>query len=148
MEKAYRYFVFLIIVGMMLAACSKGGTDTSGGEGGGNPHVDSPSDTTAPVVIINTPVPDQVYTSGTIINVTGRITDDFGLYRGTVRITNDANGALLKEQQYEIHGLLAYNFNISYTTAVTAVSDYTVRVTFEDHGYNTASRSVKVKVNP
>ena len=148
MEKVYRYFVSLIIVGMMLVACSKGGTDTSGDEGSGNPHVDSPSDTTAPVVIINTPVPDQVYTSGTIINVTGRITDDFGLYRGTVRITNDANGALLKEQQYEIHGLLAYNFNISYTTAVTAVSDYTVRVTFEDHGNNTASRSVKVKVNP
>lgn len=147
MQTAYRYFVSLVFVSVMLAACSKGGTDTTGG-GGGGPHFDSPQDTTAPGVIINTPVPDQVYTSGNIMNVTGRITDDLGLYRGTIRITNDANGTLVKEQQYEIHGLLAYNFNISYTTGVTIISDYTVKVTFEDHGLNTASKSVKVKVNP
>lgn len=147
MHKAYRYFVSLIIVGMMLAACSKGGADTTNG-GGGGPHVDSPQDTTAPGVIITTPVAHQIYSSGNIINVTGRITDDLGLYRGTISITNDANGTLLKEQRYEIHGLLAYNFNISYTTDVTVISDYTVKVTFEDHGLNTASKSVKIKVNP
>ncbi len=148
MKQGYKYF-FLVAMAIVLlaAACSKGGTPTND-DGNGNPHVENQADTIAPVIIINTPILDQVYTSGTIINVTGRITDDFGLYRGTIRITNDADGALLKEQQYEIHGLLAYNFNISYTTAVTAISDYTVRVTFEDHGYNSASKSVKVKVNP
>ena len=33
------------------------------------------------------------------------------LYQGSIRITNDANGELLKQQLYEIHGVLSYNFN-------------------------------------
>ena len=35
--------------------------------------------------------------SGNAINVTGRITDELGLYRGNIRITNDGNGGVLKE---------------------------------------------------
>ena len=55
--------------------------------------------------------------SGNAINVTGRITDDFGLYRGTIRVVNDANGVVLVNQPYEIHGMLLYNFNINHTAA-------------------------------
>ena len=132
---------------MLTAACSKGGT-TPYDDGSGIPHIYNPGDTTAPVLDIYTPTQNQVFTSGNVINVTGRIADDAGLYRGNIKITNDANGALLKEQQYEIHGILFYNFNISYTSSVTAVSDYTVTVTFEDHGLNSTTKSVRVKVNP
>jgi hypothetical protein len=89
-----------------------------------------------------------VFISGNVINVTGRITDDLGLYRGSIRITNDANNAVVKEQLYEIHFVLSYDFNISYTTNVSVPSNYTVTVFFEDHGYNNATKSVKVKVNP
>ena len=131
---------------MFVVACSKGGS--SSGDGGGSHPTPSPIDTIAPVLTINTPAPNQVFTSGNVINITGRITDDLGLYRGSIRITNDANGALIKEQLYEIHYVLGYDFNISYTTNVTLPSDYTVTVFFEDHGYNNASKSVKVKVNP
>lgn len=129
-------FVFLF------TACSKGGVPEE------NPHVVNNSDFTAPVVEIFTPTADQVFTSGNVISVTGKITDEAGLYRGSVRITNDANGALVKEQQYEIHGLLLYNFSVTHTTAVTVASDYTVTVSFEDHGSNTTVKSVRVKVNP
>jgi hypothetical protein len=31
---------------------------------------------------------------------------------------------------------------------VSSTSNYTITVSFEDHGYNTVTRSVKIKVNP
>ncbi|MEI9911180.1 MAG: hypothetical protein WDO71_16830 [Bacteroidota bacterium] len=137
---------------MSLPGCTKGGAgigDVDGGGGGGNSsHLDNPSDTIPPVVKIDTPVADQVYTTGSVINVTGKVTDGDGLYRGSIRIINNASGALLKEQLYEIHGILQYDFNVSYTASVAVASDYTVTVSFEDHGQNVTSVSAKVKVNP
>src|SRR5258705_3116200 len=141
------HILLFLAAGIMFAvACSKGGSSSD--NGGGSHPTPSPVDTIAPVLTINTPTPNQVFTSGNVINISGRITDDLGLYRGSIRITNDANNAILKEQLYEIHYVLGYDFNISYTTNVTVPSDYTVTVFFEDHGYNNASKSVKVKVNP
>jgi hypothetical protein len=139
-------FCFCAVV-MIAVACSKGSTSSAHSGGGGSP-TPAPNDTTAPSLNINTPTSNQVFTSGNVINVTGRITDDLGLFRGSIRIVNDANNVVLKEQLYEIHYVLAYDFNISYTTNVTVPSDYTVTVFFEDHGYNNATKSVKVKVNP
>ena len=142
------HILFILITGVLLAlGCSKGGTSSD--DNGGGPHpTPPPNDTLAPVLTINTPIPDQIYTSGNVINIPGRITDELGLYRGSIRITNDANAMILKEQLYEIHYVLAYDFNISYTTNVSIPSDYTVTISFEDHGFHSATKSVKVKVNP
>jgi len=146
MKTRVHLLIFLTAGVLFAVACSKGGSSSD--DGGGLHPTPSPNDTIAPVLNINTPTTNQVFTSGSMINITGRITDDLGLYRGSIRITNDANGALLKEQLYEIHYVLGYDFNISYTTNVTVPSDYTVTVFFEDHGYNNAIKLVKVKVNP
>lgn len=110
--------------------------------------MNNPSDIIAPVLNVYTPTENQVFSNGNTIAITGRTTDENGLYRGSIRVINDENGAVLKEQLIEIHGLLGYNFAINYTASVTAVSNYTVTVTFEDHGYNAVTKSVKIKVNP
>ena len=145
--KSRVHILLWLSAGILFAvACSKGGS--SSGDGGGSHPTPSPIDTIAPVLTVNTPTANQVFTSGNSINISGRITDDLGLYRGSIRVTNDANGAILKEQLYEIHYVLGYDFNISYTPNVAVPSDYTVTVFFEDHGYNNAAKSVKVKVNP
>lgn len=141
----YIFFIYVILI-LFSASCSKGGgaaDDHNNGGGGGNP---SPNDVTAPVLEIFTPTANQAFTSGNSINITGRITDDLGLYRGSIRITNDANGSLWREQLYDIHYVLLYNYNIS--EAITVPGDYTITVRFEDHGYNSATKSVKIKVNP
>lgn len=138
---------FRVAFVVLLAACSKGGSSSSD-DGGGGTHIPSPNDTTAPLLDIYTPTDSQVFTSGSTITITGRLTDDLGLYRGTIKITNDANGDILKNQAYEIHGLRLYDFSLAYVTSVTTASDYTVTVSFEDHGYNSVTKSVKVKVNP
>jgi len=133
---------------VLLASCSKGGSTSDNGGSVIHNNNTPPVDTVAPVLDIFTPSANQVFTSGNTINVTGRITDDLGLYRGSIRISNDANGSILKEQLYEIHYQLLYNFNISYTPNVTVPSNYTVTVFFEDHGLNSATKSVKIQVNP
>ena len=148
MKLRIQHLFFFVVLITVFAACSKGGTATDDGDGSGGPHVVTPTDVTAPVIDITTPVVNQVFASGNVINVTGKLTDDYGLYRGSIRISNDAGGAVLKEQLYEIHGLLFYNYSISYTATVTTSADYTVTVTFEDHGLNTTTKSVKIKVNP
>jgi Bacterial Ig domain len=142
--KRVRFYMVLLIV-LTGFSCSKGGNE--GGDDDGT-HVVSPNDVTAPVLVINTPTTNEVFATGNTINITGRITDDLGLYRGTIRVTNDANGELLKQQVYEIHGVLSYNYNVSYTPSVTVASNYTVTVSFEDHGSNATTQTVKIKVNP
>ena len=135
-----------IMIAVAIAGCSKAGTATP--DDGGGLHIINNNDTVPPVVEIYTPVASQVFANGTSISITGKISDDNALYRGSIRITNDANGDLVKEQLYEIHGLLFYNFNLSHTVAVSTAADYTVTVAFEDHGLNQTSKSVKIKANP
>jgi hypothetical protein len=142
--KVHHIFLSAVIM-VAISACSKGGTST---DNGGNPHVETPNDTIPPQITIFTPNDNQVFSTGNVINISGKVTDDYGLYRGTIRIVNDANGAALLTQPYEIHGILLYNFNINQTASVGVATDYTVTVSFEDHGYNTATKSVKIKVNP
>lgn len=144
-------FALLALCITLICSCGKGSpvAPEPGGGGNGNPnHNLNNDDTTAPVLQILSPVDMQAYSSGSAIQVKGKITDDLGLYQGRIRILNDANGSVLKEQLYEIHGTVAYNFDISYVATVTAASQYTVSVFFEDHGLNTVTKSVKVKVNP
>jgi phosphate-selective porin len=147
MKNGIQYIFYYAVLAIVFGACSKAGTTTDDGSGTGQ-HVVTPTDVTAPVIEITTPAVNQVFVNGNVINVTGKLTDDYGLYRGSIRITNDANGAVLKEQLYEIHGLLLYDYSISYTATVTAVADYTITVAFEDHGLNTTTKSVKIKVTP
>lgn len=147
MKRVSLILIMLTASVLLLLSCSKGGS--SGGDDDNGPHP-GPTvlDTIAPSLVINTPTANQVFTSGSPINVTGRITDDLGLYRGSIRITDDANGNTLKEQAYEIHFVLSYDFSVSYTPTVTTASNYTVTVFFEDHGYNGVAKIVKIKVNP
>ena len=139
MRLIYFLLFFLIIV-----SCSRNGTPDPGT---GGPHIVNPDDTTNPLVTIFKPMNTQIFTDGDTIKVEGTVTDN-GLYRGFIRITQNPAGTVAKEQQYEIHGLQSYNFNLHYKTAVTSATDYTILVQFEDHGFNTGSKSVQVKVNP
>jgi hypothetical protein len=129
----------------ILSSCSKTGSG-SGSDDNNHVPVDV-NDVTYPVIVIDKPLTDQVFTSGDTIKIQGLVTD-IGLYQGNVKIINDANGLALLDKHYEIHGLASYNFSQAYKTSVTTVSNYTVSVDFEDHGLNVTTKTVKVKVNP
>ena len=110
-------------------------------------HVITENDTSYPVLEITTPTSNQVFTSGSSINITGKVTDN-SLYQGTISIRNDATGAIVKEQNYEIHYIGTYNFSLAHILSVTVSTDFTVIVKFEDHGHNQSSKAVQITVNP
>lgn len=148
MRKGVYTLIISVLLSGLMVACAKSGSNTDDGGGGGGPHIITDNDTTRPVLTVITPSNNQVYTSGSSVSVSGTITDDMGLYRGYVRITNDVTGEVVKEQLYEIHGILSYNFNVAAAVTVTAATDFTVTVFYEDHGLNGVNRTLKVKVNP
>ncbi len=148
MKTHYRRVLAVVLILFSLDSCTSKGVYVDDGSGGGGPHVFNPTDITAPDITIYTPTTNQVFSSGNTINITGKLTDDYGLYRGTIRLINDATGYALINQPYEIHGFKSYDFNVMHNTSVTVASDYTVVVSFEDHGLNVTTKSVKVKVNP
>ena len=129
----------------LITSCSRSGgiPDEPGG-----PHTEDPQDTIPPVITISSPSSGQEFANGSTVSITGNISDNKGLYRGTIRLTEDAGGTVLREQSYEIHGLLSYNFSLGHTVNVSAVTDCTVTVSFEDHGYNRVTRSVRCKLRP
>jgi hypothetical protein len=142
MKKNIYWSLSWVAIVILFAACTRGGDPVE------EPiHQFLNDDTTDPVIQITTPADNQVFTSGANINVTGKVTDN-SLYQGSIKIINNANNAVLKEQLYEIHGLQLYNFNLAYAATVAAQSNYSVIVTFDDHGGHTSADTVKVKVNP
>ena len=134
-----------LIAVLLFLSCSKN-TGSGSSDDGDHIPVDN-NDVSYPVIVIDKPLTDQVFVSGDTIKIQGRITDN-GLYRGKIKIVNDASGLALLDQAYEIHGFTLYDFNLAYKTSVTSASNYTVSVEFEDHGLNLTTKTVKVKVNP
>jgi Bacterial Ig domain len=134
-------FSFCVAITIIVVACSKGGTAAQ------DSHISDFSDSTTPVVEILNPSDNQAFRSGDTIKIDGKVTDN-SLYRGSIRITNDANAAVILEQLYEIHGYQLYNFHLEYKISVSAASNYTVTVQYEDHGLNAGIKTVKVKVDP
>jgi hypothetical protein len=143
---AVRNFQIIVYIAITLISCSKGGAIIEEPDAGA--HVFNPQDVTAPVITVNTPTDNQVFVSGSTITISGRLTDDYGLYRGTIKVIKDATGFELKNQPYEIHGFKTYDFSLPHVTSETSPADYTIVVSFEDHGLNVTTKSVKVKVNP
>jgi hypothetical protein len=139
--KCYKsLFSFCLAVTILAAACTKGVEPQ-------DIHAIDYNDTTLPIVVINNPSNNQSFKSGDIIHVSGKVTDN-SLFQGSIRFTDDASGSIMKEQQYEIHGLQEYNFDLPYPASVLVVSNYTVTVQYEDHGLNITTQSVKIKINP
>lgn len=141
-------FFISIVVTFIFISCSKG-AGGAGDENGGGIHGPIDYDTIAPVVTISSPATNQTVASATSFTITGTVTDDYGLYQGFVAVTADASGVEMKKQQYEIHGFKGYNFSVPFTTpVVTAVTDYTITVLFEDHGNNKTIKILKIKITP
>jgi hypothetical protein len=144
-----KIFPAVIAAVILIASCSRGeGPGSGGGGGNGGPHVITDQDSIAPVVTINTPTEGQVFSSGTSVSMTGRVTDETGLYQGTVKLVNNATGNEVKSQEYQIHGFSSYDYIVTYAPTITTPTDFTVVVSFMDHGLNSTSRSVKIKINP
>ncbi len=103
-----------------------------------NPDAIDQNDDIFPVITVSKPTAGQVYLSGDSIVVQGKTTDDKIVYKGKVRITNDATSAIVAESYYESHLLTAIDFRLAYNAIVTLPTDFSILVEFRDHGANTS----------
>jgi hypothetical protein len=136
-----RSFLLYSLVILFCISCSRGGAPAE------DIHAIDTMDDTFPVVVVNTPADKQAFTSGSVVNVTGKVSDN-SLFQGSITIRNETDGLIVKDQYYEIHFIPSYNFSMSCPISVTATTDYTVTVKFEDHGFNITTKTLKITVNP
>ena len=133
----------LVLPSVILVSCSKVGSPAE-------ETLDAidQNDDVLPTITISKPTANQVYTSGDSIIVEGKVTDDKIVYKGKVQIKNDANNLVMADSYYESHFLQAINYRLAYKAEVTVPTDFSILVEFQDHGANTSTTTIKVKVNP
>jgi hypothetical protein len=103
------------------------------------------ADTVPPTIALSLPADNQVYTNGQTINIKG-VLKDSDLHAATITITNDAGGAALYNTYLSIHGTSSYNVNENWVSAVTSVTNATLKVEAVDYSGNKAERKVPVKI--
>ena len=132
-----------VLASVILISCSKVGSP-------GEETLDAidQNDDVFPTITISKPTTNQVYTSGDSIIVEGIVTDDKKLYKGKVQIINDANSFVLADNYYQTYFLQVINFRLAYKAVVTVPTDLNILIEFQDHGTNTSTATIKVKVNP
>ncbi len=142
--KGYLYFIrILILASVVLISCTK-----VGGPGEETLDAIDQNDDIFPTITISKPTANQEYTSSDSIIVEGKVTDDKIVFKGKVQIKNDVNNLVMADGFYESHFLQAINYRLAYKAVVTAPTDFSILVEFQDHGANTSTTIIKVKVNP
>jgi len=142
-RKDFLLTLLVVLTSVMIISCSKVGA-------GQQENLDAidQNDDVFPVVTVSKPTANQVYTSGDSIIVEGKVTDNKIVYKGKVQIKNDANNLVMADSYYESHFLQAINYRLAYKAEVTVPTDFSILVEFQDHGANTSTTTIKVKVNP
>jgi len=132
----------VVLAGLIAVSCTKVGAAEED-----NIDAIDQNDDVFPVIAVSRPTPNQVYVSGDSIIVEGKVTDDKKLYKGRVQIKNDSTG-LAEEAYYETHFLSTIDFRFAAKAVVTATTGFSILLEFQDHGANTSTAMIKVKVNP
>jgi hypothetical protein len=122
-------FYFLIISLLLLGACSKS---------------KSTNDIEAPIIAITSPAPNQVFTGGQSVNITGSITDNNRVAELHIHISNNNTGALL----FDIHRTPSsgtYILNETFTTQSSV--NYKIQVIAKDAVANETITTLNITVN-
>lgn len=142
MKRCFYLIGIFVLTNVTMISCSK-----VGGPGQETLDAIDQNDDVFPTITVSKPTASQVYISGDSIIVEGKVTDDKIVYKGKVQIKNDAN-LVLADSYYESHFLQAINYRLAYKAVVTVPTDFSILVEFQDHGANTSTTIIKVKVNP
>ena len=102
------------------------------------------NDTAAPVVSLNSPSANQLYTPGQTINISGSITDDNYIAEVHIHVSNTNTGALLMDVHlYPAGSTTTFNQSL---TAVAGVN-YKIQVIAKDKAVNEGRSTVEASCN-
>ena len=105
------------------------------------------TDTVAPVLTLTTPTDNVVITNGQNVTITGKATDDKNMHEMSIKITNDANSAVLYQEAPIVHDKTSFDINSTWKTSITAATNATLTVSVSDHNSHTTTKTVKFKIN-
>jgi len=144
MKRVFYLAVIIFSVSVIVLSCSKVGSVADNDD----PTEIDQNDDVFPVITVSKPTANQIYANGDSIIAEGKVTDDKKMYNGKVQIRNDANNFVMADNYYETHFLSAMNYRLAYKAEVTSPTDFSILIEFQDHGLNTSTVTIKVKVNP
>ena len=120
----------IILLLIFVAACSKDPATAN--------------DITAPVITLNSPSANQVYTAGQPINISGSITDNNYIAEVHIHVSNTNTGALLMDVHlYPAGSTATFNQSLS---AVAGVN-YKIQVIAKDKAVNEGRSTVDASCN-
>ena len=101
------------------------------------------SDTTAPIITLNSPAADQVYAQGQMVTVSANITDETGIHMVHLIVTDNAGGHLV---HFEDH-FDGKNYMLNQSFPTQAGKIYTIHIDAADHDDNVANKDLNVSAN-
>lgn len=105
------------------------------------------ADSSVPTLSNIQPADNAVFTSGQNINIRGTLADN-DLHAAYIKITNDADDAVLNAVYMSIHGLSAYNMNENMAITVSVVTNATITIQAEDFSGNKGQKKIPIRINP
>jgi hypothetical protein len=102
------------------------------------------SDTTAPIITLNSPSANQVFTPGQPININGSISDNNYIAEVHIHVSNTNTGALLMDVHlYPASSTATFNQSL---TAVAGVN-YKIQIIAKDKAVNEGRSTVDASCN-
>ncbi len=103
------------------------------------------TDTDPPVVTISSPTDNQAFQNGSIMNISGLVTDH-SMHAIIVTITDTGTNSVLYSKEIEAHDLTSYNLNETWTVAITANTTANVKISAEDHSNLFGEKNILVQL--
>ncbi len=128
----------ILLLSVFATACKKEDDD--------HDH-DTTTDTTKPVITINSPSNMAMYNNGDTVKIRGTVTDN-SLHELLIRIVKDSDGSELFRSTPTVHDLTSYSINENWKSAVTDHTNASIIISAEDHGSNVGSDTVHIHIMP
>lgn len=121
-------FLLLTVFTLIFSSCKR--------EEDEDHHHHDTTDTSAPVISLNTPADSSVYQNGDTVFISGMVTDE-EMHAGTIIIKDDTTLTEYFNQSHYVHDLTSAQINYIYiVNGITQNRAATLTVRYEDHAPN------------
>jgi hypothetical protein len=133
--------IFILLSFSLLFACKKE-------EDHDDDHAHDTTDTTYPVVTINSPTESEMFHNGDTVHMNGLVTDN-ELHNGVIKIIDDTTAFEYYSYYHYVHETSSSVIDFDYVvTGVTTNSAVTLSFTYDDHAANTTIVTRKLMFMP
>lgn len=137
-----RKIIFILITVLFFFSCKKENAKEEN-------HVQNEmTDSTTPVVVLNSPIENSVFHNGDTLFISGSVSDN-ELHGGTVILKNDTSSLVYLNQYHNVHGLSTATINFFYVVnGITQNESVKLTASYEDHTPNYSVQTIQLYFQP